>query len=486
MALAQAPVSWPFILLGALPVLLWLIDGTARARSAFWIGWAAGAGFFVTAMFWIVDPFFVEPDVFAWMAPFALVGVTVGLALFWAVPFALARALWRPGPRRVFILAALWTASEYARGHVLTGFPWALQAYAWTETPVAQIDALSGPYFLSFLTLVAGLLVAAGTWRGPAAALALVALGWSGGLWRLAQPMPVRADPVLVRMVQPNAEQDQKWLPGMEAEFYQRHLTETRARSDPMPDITIWSETAVPFILNYQPELQREIAQAVGPSGHLMLGIQRVDVLSDRQDWFNSLVVLGRNGVPEAVYDKHHLVPFGEYIPWAGLLGRLGLPALTTLTQAGFAAGPGPRTVSVPGVPRFLPLICYEAIFPQGVSAPGPRPDWIVQITNDAWFGKLSGPYQHLAQARMRAIEQGLPLVRAANTGVSAMIDGRGRVTASLDLGREGHVDAYLPAPLAPTIYGRFGDGPGLLLIVAIFGLTYLNFSDGNFWRLHR
>ena len=196
--------------------------------------------------------------------------------------------------------------------------------------------------------------------------------------------------------------------------------------------------------------------------------------------------MLDPDGTAAAVYDKHHLVPFGEYIPLQGLIARLGLPALTTLTRGGFTPGDGPHLVEAPGLPAFLPLICYEAIFPGGLSAPEGRPEWLVQITNDAWFGEASGPWQHFAQARVRAIEQGLPLARAANTGVSAMVDPRGQVIARLGLGEAGAVDALLPAPLPPTFYSRYGDLPALTAIVAIVGLTVLTFYSGIFVKLRQ
>jgi apolipoprotein N-acyltransferase len=258
----------------------------------------------------------------------------------------------------------------------------------------------------------------------------------------------------------------------MEAEFYRRHLELTRAPADPRPDVVIWSETAVPFVLGQAPELQAESAAAALP-GTLVLGIRR----TEEGAWFNSLAVLAPDGTATAVYDKHHLVPFGEYIPLAGWLARL---PLETLTQAGFSAGPGPRLLAAPGIPPFLPLICYEAIFPGGLRADG-RPAWLVQVTNDAWFGTASGPYQHFAQARVRAIEQGLPLARAANTGISAMVDPFGRVLARLDLGETGYVDALLPGELPPTWYSRIGDLPGLTAVGIIFGLTLANFYGGFF-----
>jgi apolipoprotein N-acyltransferase len=411
-----------------------------------------------------------------------------GLALFWAVPFALARWLAPAGVQRMLALATLWTLADYARSHVLTGFPWALMAQVWIETPVAQVLALMGPHGLGLVTLLAALLPAVLGWRGVALALALVGAGWAFGAVRLTAPVPERAEPLVVRLVQPNAPQHLKWRPDMQEVFYRRHLALTAAPAAPdapTPDATIWSETAVPFVLGYADDLQAEVA-AAAVGGPVILGIQRLEAGPDHEHWFNSLAVLDPQGRPWAVYDKHRLVPFGEYIPLAGAIARLGIPTLTTLTSRGFTPGPGPELVSVPALPPFLPLICYEAIFPHGLRAPEGRAEWLVQVTNDAWFGEFAGPFQHLAQARSRAIEQGLPLARAANTGVSAMIDPFGRMTASLPLGETGSIDADLPAPLPPTTYARTGDYPALLIMLSIFGLTVIKFCSGIFSRRRR
>ncbi len=311
-----------------------------------------------------------------------------------------------------------------------------------------QAAALVGPHLLGLLTLVAALLPGSRRLYAVAVAAALVAAGWGFGAWRLAQPVPARDPAFVVRLVQPDADQREKWQPGMEQVFYERHLALSTAPAGRRPDATIWSETAVPFLLDRDRALLAESAAAAAP-GRLILGIRRVEDGAEGPRWFNSLAVLAPDGGTAAVYDKHHLVPFGEYVPLAGVVRRLGLPALTTLTTSGFSAGPGPAVLAVPGVPPFLPLICYEAIFPHGLRAPGARPEWLVQVTNDAWFGTASGPYQHLAQARVRAIEQGLPLARAANTGISAMIDPYGRVIASLGLGEAGYVDVELPGALS-------------------------------------
>jgi apolipoprotein N-acyltransferase len=265
----------------------------------------------------------------------------------------------------------------------------------------------------------------------------------------------------------------------MEQTFYERHLALTGA--EPRADVTIWSEAAVPFLLDGSPDLLADSAAAAAP-GRLILGIRR----TEDGRWYNSLAVLGREGRPEAVYDKYRLVPFGEYIPLAPLVARLGLPALETLTRSGFSPGDGPHLVQAPGLPPFLPLICYEAIFPQGLHAPEGRGEWLVQLTNDAWFGEASGPYQHLAQARIRAIEQGLPIARIANTGITAMVDPYGRVVAKLGIGEVGAVDTTLPGFLPLTVYGRLGDSFSLTASVTLLGLTVINFYSRNRSRIRR
>jgi len=382
------------------------------------------------------------------------------------------------------VLASLWTLSDYARSVVLTGFPWGLTGYAWVDTPVIQAVGLIGPHGLGFLTLIAGLLVGLVSARALGLAAAMVAVGWGYGVWQVSRPLPERNPPLVVRIVQPNAEQQAKWDPERQMEVYRRLLAETAAPGDPRPDVTIWPETAVPFVLGYSDDMLPAVAAAAGPDALIILGIRRVEIGPDREDWFNSLAVLGPDGIPRAVYDKHHLVPFGEYIPLSGAIARLGIPALTTLTSQGFRPGPGPRLLSVPGLPPFLPLICYEAVFPQGMAAPEGRADWLVQVTNDAWFGMASGPYQHFAQARVRAIEQGLPLARAANTGISAMVDPLGRVVRSIGLDEMGFVDVVLPAPLPPTPYARIGDVPALTAIFVLLGLTASFFRDGILRKL--
>ena len=271
-----------------------------------------------------------------------------------------------------------------------------------------------------------------------------------------------------IRLIQPNAAQHEKWDPEKIPVFFDRQLSFTAAVPEdggPAPDLVIWSETAIPWALDLAGSALAEIAQA-GGAAQVTLGVQR---RSDTR-YFNSMVTLDAQGGVTQVYDKHHLVPFGEYMPLGDLLAKVGITAFAARHGNGYSSGPGAKLMDFGPLGKALPLICYEAVFAHDVNAAPERPAFLIQITNDAWFGKGAGPKQHLAQARMRAIEQGLPLARAANTGISAMIDPYGRVIASLPLGQAGFVDAPLPKALSPTLYSRTGDLPfALLLLLGLF-----------------
>lgn len=478
MGLGQPPVTWPLATLLALAGLFRLLTVAPSVRAAFGLGWGAGAGYFGATLFWIVEPFLIDASRHGWMAPFALLGLAGGLALFWAVPFAVARRLWPGGGlARVLMLASLWSLAEFARGHVLTGFPWNLVGYVWIETPVAQVAALVGPHGLGFLTLLIGLSIGLARPVPVGAALLLLAAGWGWGAQRLAAPMPARQPPVMVRLVQPNATQVEKWDPDREIAIFERLRSLSLSPAPVRPDVTVWPETAVPFLLERDPEAQAAAADSAGP-GLLAIGIRRVEPEGDGWRWFNSLAILAPDGAVQSVYDKSRLVPGGEYLPLEGVMARIGL---ASLTGGSFTPGPGPAAISVPPLPVFQPLICYEAIFPEIAHGVVPRPEWLLQVTNDAWFGQVSGPYQHFDQARFRAIEQGVPLARAANTGISAMVDARGQVVASLGLSETGVVDSPLPPTLSSTPYARIGDFPFGIGFVLIFGLTLLNIGNGIF-----
>lgn len=446
--LGQAPVqAWPVALLGlAIGAFFWLQSTTAR--SAAWFGWCLGVGAFLSSIFWIAEPFLVEPARHGWMIPFALLGMAGGLALFWAAAFYLAKRM----AAGVLGLIALWSLAELLRGYLFTGFPWALPAYIWLDTPVAQLAAYVGPYGLSALTFaLAALAAQAYVSKSLPMALwpVLIVMAMFGfGSLRLNQPLPDAA-PHSLRIVQPNAAQHLKWDPAYIPIFFERALD----LSDPEgADLVIWPETSVAAPLYAaQPYLDLIAGRTKGAPA--VVGLQRVN---GRQG-YNSAAVIDAKGTVGQIYDKRHLVPFGEYVPLPKLMNTIGLRTFTAQAGYGFSAGDSEVLFDFGPLGKALPLICYEAIFPRDARS-RQRPDWLLQITNDAWFGTLTGPQQSLAQARFRAIETGLPMVRAANTGISAITDARGDILASIPLGETGAVTAQLPSALPPTFYFRFGE----------------------------
>ena len=454
LALGQAPFDFPWLALFALPALLLLLRNTCCWKGGFSVGWAAGLGYFGLTLIWIVEPFLVDIGRYGWMAPFALVLMAGGMALFWGLGFALAQR-WPTA----LIFAGFWTLAEILRSYVFTGFPWALMAYNWVETPVIQAASLIGVHGLGFLIVLAGGLLLSR--RGWIASLLIAVLLFGYGLSRLQDP--IENTDLTVRLIQPNAIQTQKWDREYIPLFFQRQLEFSAAPG--APDIVIWPEAAIAYLPGEQPLVRAQITDAA--QAPVILGARR----RDDGGVYNSLFLLAESSDVEAVYDKSHLVPFGEYMPLQGLAKRWGLQGLAEAMGGSIAFGAGPEILSGQGVPAFMPLICYEAIFPK--TLPGPRPAWLVQITNDAWFGGFNGPYQHLAQARVRAIEQGLPLARAANTGISAMVDPLGRITASLPLNKAGYVDAALPKPRPPTLQALIGQWPiiGLILAALLAGV---------------
>ena len=466
MGLGHAPVSFPYGILLAIPVLGWLFLRTRGSRQAFFVGLLAGTGYFGATMFWIIEPFLVQPEVHGWMAPFALVLMAAGMSLFWAVPFCIARRFFGQGTFAIPALAALWSLAEYTSSVLFTGFPWGLIGYVWSELPLFQLVAVTGSFGLGFVTYLACLVPAMRevSWfiriGVPVSILALVlSFGWV----RLDGAGEARADSGFrVRVVQPNAEQHLKWKPGMVEVFFERLLrfTADRPNGTRSPDVVVWPETAFAFSRDRNPLVFERIADAAGSESLVIAGVQR----REGGRVFNSIAFIDESGQLLDVYDKHHLVPFGEYVPLAGFLGFAGLEGIAGGGSKGFSAGSGPRVVRLPELPSVLPLICYEAVFPADVRTKGNRPDWLLHVTNDAWFGKISGPYQHLVQARARAIEQGLPLVRSANTGVSAIVDAYGRVASSIPLGTAAYVDHDLPAPIPPTLYVRNGEWPWMVI----------------------
>jgi apolipoprotein N-acyltransferase len=495
-ALALEPVNaWPVLFL-TFPVAVWLIDGSPSGRfgglvAAAVAGWWFGFGYLVAGLYWMGFAFLVDAKTFAWLIPFAVLGLPAALALYMAAAFAVARILWTRGPVRILALAVAITVAEWLRGHLFTGFPWNAFGYALT-TPLAlaQASALIGLWGLTFFAVClfaspAVLADESGDTRRPWLVVAvplavLVALAAFGAV-RLARTPTRFVEGVKLRIMQPNLTQDEKFNYGARQQVMAKYLALSDRSAGPgatgVKDVThlIWPESAFPFFLTREPEMMAQIANLLPPGAVLIVGAARAATLAPTPGViraYNSIYVIDHDGTILATYDKMHLVPFGEYLPFQDFLESLGLMQLTRL-RGGYIPGTSRKPISVPRAPPFLPLVCYEIVFPGEAVPRGERPGWLVNLTNDGWFGQTSGPYQHLQQARVRAIEEGLPLVRAANTGVSAVIDPVGRIVRSLPLGQEGVLDARLPQAEAPTPYARFGDGPAGLALLAGLAVVF-------------
>jgi apolipoprotein N-acyltransferase len=489
--LALAPFDlWP-VLFVTFPVVVWLLDGAGAGRGSGIIaaaatGWWFGFGYFLAGLYWVGYAFLVDAKTFGFLLPFAVILLPAGLAVFSGFGFALARVMWTRGPTRILALAAALTVSEWLRGHLFTGFPWNAFGYALTGPLVlAQGAALVGTWGLTLMAVAVFASPAvraddAADTRRPfiaplTAALALVMLA-GYGTYRLATTPTTLVANVRLRIMQPNLQQDVKFNYGAKAQVMDHYIALSKRSAGPhstgIGDVThlIWPESAFPFLLTREPEALARIAELLPPGSVLVTGAARAgDSASNtaKPGFYNSIYVIDHDGTVLSVYDKVHLVPFGEYLPFQPLLERIGLRQLTKL-QGGFLAGDRHRTFPIPGAPRFLPLLCYEIIFPGDVVPAGERPGWLINLTNDGWFGISTGPYQHFQQARVRAIEEGLPLVRAANTGISAVIDPLGRILGSLPLGTEGVLDSGLPRRIDPPPYARARDLP-VALALAIF-----------------
>ncbi|HET9573667.1 MAG TPA: apolipoprotein N-acyltransferase [Methyloceanibacter sp.] len=482
--LAFAPLHIWFILFITFGPLIWLLDGChrdhqrlgERLKCAAVIGFWFGFGYFLTGLYWVAEAFLVEPWRHGWLIPFVMTALPAGMALFFVAAATLAMLMWWPGMARAFALAFAFGLAEYTRGHVLTGLPWNLVGYALLGSGgMMQLASLFGVYALSLLAVLlfaspASIITPSGS--PPAgrstvflAGLLLIALG-AGDLWgeqRLAHASSAGTG-LRVRIVQADIDQAEKWRPENSAEIFTDYLNLTKSGSTGLSGISlvVWPETAVPFLLADSPEALSLIGEALPKGTSLLVGSARLVEERDAQGVltatriYNSLLVIDDKGEVLDSYDKIHLVPFGEYLPFQDFLESLGFMQLTGV-RGGFSAGTGPRLLAIPGAPPASPLICYEIIFPDDVVDKSSRPGWLLNITNDAWFGSSAGPYQHFHQARVRAVEQGLPVVRAANTGISAMIDPYGRILAEIGLGERGAIDSELPKVGPQTLFAHFG-----------------------------
>lgn len=477
--LALPPVHFLPALVPAFVGLVWLAASCRTWRGACWVGWCFGFGYFCAGLYWIANALLTKPEEFGALIPLAVGGLSGVLACFIAVAVGLASISRQGNISFVLALAGGWAIAEWLRSFVLTGFPWNLIASVWARSDsMMQAMALMGPYGLGLITVVvAGMPAILVGYRGRrrtallavGIAFACLALVWVGGTARLARAGPPQfVDAVRLRLVQPNIEQTLKWKPELR---YMHVLDQMRlgATMSPTPPThVIWSEVAAPLFLNDHPEVISAIGAATPEGGLTLLGaLRRSSSDAARQLW-NSLWVIDAAGQTLTTYDKAHLVPFGEYVPFREIIGIRSIAG----GHVDFSPGPGRRTLRLPSTPPVSPLICYEVIFPRSAVDAADRPDWILNITNDAWYGYSAGPYQHFVAARMRAVEEGIPLVRVANTGISAIIDPYGRIIGQLGLEVRGVLDGQLPRPLSEkTIYARIDNGVVLALALALISL---------------
>ncbi len=499
--LAMAPFHLFPVLMVTLPTFVMLIDcasgaphrrNRARAgRQAFLAGWMFGFGYHLAGLFWIGEAFLVEAEKFAALMPFAVTAMPAGLALFWGAAALAAGRLWQPGYTRIAALAVTLSAAEWLRGHVLTGFPWNILGYAMTYPgPGLHSAGLVGIYGLTLATVLlmclpAYLLLEAGAgvsrkraWIAAATAAVAPQLVLAGIGAAVAWATPeLPGDPgVRVRIVQPSIIQSEKWKPEHQGRIFEAHLALShqngRGEDDGAKgvDLIVWPEAAMPFLPLRSPGALAAIGRMLPEGGVLATGALRMQegTTPGERRVFNSLLLLGAGGRLLAAYDKIHLVPFGEYLPFQATLEAIGFEQLVRM-RGGFASGPAPRPIiALAGLPTLAPLICYEAIFPAALIQGRERPAVLLNVTNDGWFGNTTGPRQHLHQARVRAVEEGLPLIRAANNGISAIVDAHGRITASLGMDEKGVVDGTIPPPRRPTPYALLGDLPFAALWLSV------------------
>lgn len=463
-AVALPPVHAIPVLLVSVPGLLALLDGARGPWVAARRGWWFGLGHHVLGLYWITEAILFEAERFWWLVPLAVPATAAVLAVFIAAACGVAR-LASPGWPRVLALAGAWVLADLARQFVLTGFPWNPWGSVW-EIPgtlgdvFIQPAAWIGVHGLTLATLLLAATPALG-WRWRIGAGAMLAVWAAFGLIRLHTPSSPPAA-LNVVLVQGNVAQGQKWNQDLAVRIFQHYLALSEPGLTPAGDgpvVEIWPETAFPGLLQIDEPARQAIVQTTHGAPTLV-GSVRFD---EQRRPRNSLLAVVDGGAIAGIYDKWHLVPFGEYIPdW------LPLPIMV-MPGGGFASGPGPRTLHVPGLPPFGVLICYEAIFPGEIVERNDRPAWLVNVTNDAWFGNSTGPRQHLAAARIRAVEEGLPLMRVANTGISAAFDARGRELGRLDMQQTGTLAVALPGPLPETLFARFGLWlPGLAGVLAL------------------
>lgn len=463
-----SPYNYWAVSLLSFPLFLFLSENT-KGRSAFACGWAFGFGYFLLGLYWISNAMLVDIGDLWWMYPFAMAGLPALLALFWGAALWGLQKLGTQGLKRALLFTVIFALTEWLRGHLLTGLPWLMLGYLWVDVEVVRsMAAVAGIYGLTQWALLLAALpyafIQSASKRERVAVLAL-ALLWT--LLPVASAhyvglLPVQSVETLkIRLIQPNVEQSMKFNPASREANFARLLEMTAKPGD--YQVALWPESATSYLLDERPDLRARIAQALPTGGYLVSGVVHRDGFGA---FYNSVQVFDSHAATRATYDKQHLVPFGEFIPFHEYLP---LPAIAA--GINFSAGPGPKTLLVDAVPGFSPLVCYDVIFPGRISGI-PNPQWLLNVTNDAWYGNSHGPYQHLDISRLRAVEEGRPLVRVANSGISAVISIKGNIEAKIPLSTAGLEDYRLGIQTIDTPYAQYGD-----LMFAIFTILLLSFT---------
>ncbi len=491
--LAFAPFYQLWLLAIALTGLLALIRDCRRLRTVFFTGWLFGFGHFVVGLYWVTQGIVVYSEDLVAFVPIVLIflpslmGFYVGLAVL-TTEWAGRRFGWRGG-RRVLAFAACWAAAEWLRGVLFTGFPWNLAGYAWGfSDAMLQSASLYGIHGLSLVTvfvlaapavLVEPVALRHKAWTGAVAVVCVAAL-WAGGSVRLAGAEVAYHQDVVLRLVQPSIPQNQKWRRERRSENFLKHVEMSAALPrDPalVPTHVVWPETAAPFFLDRSPKALAALTRIIPASGVALVGAPRRSPEGAPKKLWNSLLAIDQQGTIAASYDKAHLVPLGEYVPFRKMLP---LPKVVW-GATDYSAGAGRSTLHLPNLPPVSPLICYEVIFSGAVTDPDDRPEWLLNLTNDAWFGTSTGPHQHFLAARVRSIEEGLPLVRAASTGISGLVDPYGRVAQQLGLQEEGILDIRLPRAISgSTLFARLGNWTFALMLAAVVVFAFRSLPNKN------
>lgn len=504
-ALALAPFSVFVAMFVSFTLLVWLLDGATGdpergaslgLRSAFATGWWFGFGYFVAGLWWLGGALLIEADEFAWALPLAVLGLPACLAVFYGLATAIARLLWSDGMGRIAALAFGFGLMEWLRSFVATGFPWNVIGYAAMPVPLMmQSDWVLGLFAITALSVfVFAAPALLGTRRGALPGLALASLllvahfGYGAYRLYLAPQLGSDGKEVTIRLVQPAINQADKVENTDRVEIFEKHLALTAAPpvdGKPRPDIIVWPETSVPFILTDNPDALVRIGEVLQDGQILLAGAVRAEAQAAGSEprYFNSVYMIDDKGQILGAADKVHLTPFGEYVPFESILRQFGVEEVISL-PGGFSAAASRNVLTLPSGLSLYPLICYEVIFPNEIAADIGGASAILNVTNDAWFGNTPGPYQHFLQARLRAVENGTYLIRNANNGISAVIDPLGRVLTGLNLGSQGAADASIGGKIVPVRY-KFDHNLNFWLVQLGFAVTALISRMGFIRRIN-